>query len=101
MQMPRLADIVVARYCEHRNAKIGKELRAEPEVVLIIGAVDCDIAAVEDKIRVLSLDPGSKWSPVRLEVTLTRAEMGVRDMQDTKHEPHPADLERLPKRRLR
>jgi hypothetical protein len=87
MEMPRLADIVVARHGEHRGRKARQQLGAITEILLVVGAVDRDVPAMDDEVGLLHLDPGPQWGPVRLEMALAGAEMGVRDLEDTKHRP--------------
>src|SRR5829696_7427323 len=85
MRMPGFADVVVSRHRKHRRGEGREQRGAVAEIVFVVGAIDGDVAAVNDEMRPLCRDPRAKRRPIRLEMTLARAEMGVRDLDDTNH----------------
>jgi hypothetical protein len=49
---------------------------------IIIGAVDREVARVDDEVGAHSFDPAGNRLPIVVEVRLGRAEMGVADLDD-------------------
>ena len=66
------------------------------EVLLVVGAIDRHVAGMHDEVGVLRDDPVAQRRPVRAEMPLGRAEVGVGNLQDACHE---SGLSRFGKRR--
>ena len=50
MRMPGLADVVVSRHRKHRRGERREQRGAVAQIVFVVGAVDGDVAAVDDEI---------------------------------------------------
>src|SRR5690606_11792264 len=78
----KMTDIVIARKGENACGKFVEAGAAEQKVGLHIGAIDRQVAGVDDEIGLLLVDPGNERLPVAVEVRLDGAEVGVCNLND-------------------
>ena len=88
MRMMGFTDIMVAGDAQNRHAERGQKAAAIAEVLVDIGAIDRDVAGMDDKIVFLRRQPGRERLPVAGKMRLVGTEMSVRDLYDPTHD-HP------------
>ena len=72
-----IAHIVIAGNCAKADSETAHQLGRVSQIVVDIGAVDSDVAGVNDKVRVLRGDPRCERRPIVREMRLRTAQMGV------------------------
>jgi len=77
-----VADVVIAGNDQHRHVEFAEQRHGEDDVVRLVGAVDGEVAGVQDEVGVYLLDPAANGLPVAVEVRLGRAEMRIADLDD-------------------
>src|SRR5215472_5484375 len=85
MVVSRIPDIMVAGYRAKPHSQAAHQLGGRAQVFFEIGAVDGDVAAVDDEVRTLLADPTGERRPVVGEMRLTGAQMRVRDLNYPHH----------------
>lgn len=85
MLVIRVTDIMIARQGAERDAESVHRRRTMSQILLVVGAVDCDVAGVDHEIRALHRDPGGERRPIIGKVRLCWAQMRVGNLNDAKH----------------
>jgi hypothetical protein len=86
--MPGIADIMIAGNRAKANTEATHHLGRIPHVVLDIGAVDRDVAGMDDEIGALPGDPHRERRPIIREMPLAGAQMRVGDLNYSHSAPH-------------
>src|SRR6516162_6561183 len=79
-RMARLADIVVARDRAKPHSQFAQQTGGIGQIVFNPGAVNSDVAGMDDEIRTLRIDPSCERRPVIGEMRLSPAQMRVGDL---------------------
>ena len=85
MAVAGIPDIVVAGDRAKPHPQAAQELGCMAQVFFDIGAVDGDVAGMDDEVRALLADPTGERRPVVGEMRLPGAQMRVRDLNYPHH----------------
>jgi len=87
-RVPGVADVMIAGNRAKSNAEAVHQLARIFQVFLDIGAVDRDVAGMDDEIGALRRDPLSERRPIIGEMRLAGAQMRVGDLDYQHSAPH-------------
>jgi hypothetical protein len=77
MVVAGIADIMIAGHGAKPHAQIVHQLRGVLEVLLDIGAVNSDVAGMDNEVGMLLDDPAGKRSPISSEMRLVWTQVSV------------------------
>ena len=83
MLVAGIADIMIARHSPKPHAQTVHEFGGIPEILLDVGAIDSDVAGMDDEVGILLDDPPCERRPIGIEMRLTRTEMRVGNLNNS------------------
>ena len=83
MVVAGIADIMIARHSPKPHAQTVHEFGGIPEILFDVGAIDSDVAGMDDEVGILLDDPPCEWRPIGIEMRLTRTEMRVGNLNNS------------------
>src|SRR5215468_361097 len=88
MVMAGIADIMVAGYSPKSHAQTVHEFGSVPEILFDVGAIDSDVAGMDDEVGMLLDDPPCERRPIGIEM---RHRVAIRERQAGARPPIGSD----------